>query len=106
MHCVTLGLGHTWIGAHLGPLGLGPTRIGTHLEWVTLGLGHTWIVMTSVAFVASLGTRGPTIYCVYGIGIDWPGWQRLTDDSLLVGRCVKRGSSGTGKRCLTGTRRL
>ena len=29
MHCVTSGVGHTWIGAHL--------------NWGTLGLGHTWI---------------------------------------------------------------
>ena len=76
----------------------------SHLDWGTLGLGHTRIVMMSVAFVASLGTRGPTICCVYGIGIDWPGC--LTDDSLLVGMCVKRGSSGIGKGHLTGTRRL
>ena len=47
MYCVTLGLGHTWIVAHLdwGTLGLVHTRIGSHLDWVTLGLGHTSVLV-------------------------------------------------------------
>ena len=76
------------------------------MHGVTLGLCHTWIAMTSVSFMVSLGTRGPTIGCVYGIRIDWPGWQHIAVDSLLVRRYMKRGSSGMGKGRLTGMQRL
>ena len=71
MHCVTLGLGHTWAHLDWGPLGLGHTWIGTHLDWVTLGLGHTWI-----GSHLDLGTLG--------LGHTWIGSHLDCDDQCCL----------------------
>ena len=68
LDCVTLGLGHTWIGAHLdwGTLGLGHTWIGAHLDWGTLvndTVGQYENFSSDIRYDKNITVCGYTVEC-------------------------------------------